>query len=1130
MQCPRCQVENPPETRFCGQCAASLAAVCTSCGASNPGDNKFCGQCAGPLGRPAEPRFSSPESYTPKHLAEKILTSKRALEGERKQVTVLFADLKGSMELLADRDPEEARKLLDPVLERMMEAVHRYEGTVNQVMGDGIMALFGAPLAHEDHAVRACYAALRMQQSVRAYADEVFRTHGLPVQIRIGLNSGEVVVRTIGSDLRMDYTAVGQTTHLAARMEQLATPGTILLTPETLKLAEGYVSVAARGPVPVKGLSDPLDVYEMTGVGPARTRLQVATTGRGLTRFVGREAELEQLRRSLELAAKGRGQVAALVGEAGVGKSRLFYELTHSHRTHGWLVLESGAASYAKAASYLPVSDLLRAYFKIGDPDNQREIREKVTGKLLALDRALEPTLPAVLSLLDVPTDDLTWESLEPRERRQRTLDAVKRLLLHESRVQPLAVVFEDLHWIDAETQAVLDAVVESLPAARVLLLVNYRPEYGHGWGSKTYYSQLRLDALPPETADDLLRGLLGVDPALEPLKRMLTARTEGNPLFLEESVRALVETGVLAGERGAHRLAKPVEAIEVPATVQAMLAARIDRLPSEEKALLQAASAVGKDVPLELLRAVADLGEQDLPRLLARLTAAEFLYETSLFPDPEYSFKHALTHEVAYGSLLRERRRGLHAQIVEAIERLHAERLPEHVERLAHHALRGEVWAKALAYLRQAGLRAIARSAHREAIANLEEALAAMRHLAESRETTVLAVDLRLELAFALAQSARYADILQRMREAEPLAESLDDRIRLCQVLLRMSQALRLTGDYGDALRVGHRAVAVADELGDPFLRSGTRHRLGQIYFSVGEYPRAVELLRGSVDLLGELAGIGDELGYVRGVGPHAWLGYGLAFLGEFKEAILLGRQALRLAESGARPGDLIVALGALGSIYLAKGDHHEVVPVLERGLALCRSWGILDWSPTITSGLAAAYAREGRLAEAIALHQRAAEEEARGTQGTPTTGVLRLAETYLVADRVDDARACAERALSLSRTAGERSSEARALRLLGEVDARGDSSGVDRSERHFREALTRSEELSLRPLVAHCHLGLGTLYRRSGKRMRAQEHLTTATTLYREMDMRFWLEKAEAEKTLTAAPPTESQPTTGD
>src|SRR5262245_48737770 len=382
VKCARCQADNPTGMRFCGQCAAPLAAVCSSCGANNPPESKFCGQCGAPLTTVAEPRFQSPEVYTPKHLAERILTSKSGLEGERKQVTVLFADLKGSMELLADRDPEEARRILDPVLERMMDAVHRYEGTVNQVMGDGIMALFGAPLAHEDHAVRACYAALRMQDAVRRYSDELRRAQGVEVQIRVGLNSGEVVVRAIGSDLRMDYTAVGQTTHLAARMEQLATPGTARLTGETLRLAEGYVEVRSLGPIPVKGLADPVEIFELTGAGQARTRLQAAAL-RGLTRFVGRDAEIEHLRRVLGQAGAGHGQVAALVGEAGVGKSRLTYEFTHSHRVQDWLILEASSVFYGKATSYLPVIDVLKGYFKIVDRDRHREMRDKVMGRVL---------------------------------------------------------------------------------------------------------------------------------------------------------------------------------------------------------------------------------------------------------------------------------------------------------------------------------------------------------------------------------------------------------------------------------------------------------------------------------------------------------------------------------------------------------------------------------------------------------------------------------------------------------------------------------------------------------------------------------------------------------------------------
>jgi len=684
MKCSRCQQDNPPHARFCLGCGARLELICASCGAELPGGARYCLQCGNaviagtgaPVGAPA------PETYTPKHLAEKILTSKTALEGERKQVTVLFADLKGSMELLAERDPEEARKLLDPVLEHLMEAVHHYEGTVNQVMGDGIMALFGAPLAHEDHAVRACYAALRMQDSVKRYAEVVQRSAGVPIQIRVGLNSGEVVVRSIGSDLHMDYTAVGQTVHLAARMEQMAMAGSILLTADALRFAEGFVEVKPLGPVNVKGLSEPVEVYEVTGAGSVRTRLQVATR-RGLTRFVGRDAEFEQLGRSQQLAGRGHGQVAAIVGEAGVGKSRLVYEFTHSHRTQSWLTLEAASVSYGKATSYLPVIDLLKAYFKIQDRDDLREIREKVTGKLLTLDRALERILTALLALLDVPADDPAWQTLDPEQRRQRTLDAVKGLLLREAHEQPLLVIFEDLHWVDGETQAFLDTLVEGLGSARLLLLVNYRPEYQHAWGSKTYYTQMRLDVLPAESAGELLDALLGEDPGLTPLKQLLVKR--GNPFFLEETVWTLVETKALVGERGRYRLTQPVQAIQVPATVQTMLAARIDRLAPDDKRLLQVASVVGKDVPFALLRAVAELPDDALRRGLDHLQAAEFVYEAGLFPDLEYTFKHALTHEVTYGGLLQDRRRALHARIVDAIETLHRDRLGEHFERLAH-------------------------------------------------------------------------------------------------------------------------------------------------------------------------------------------------------------------------------------------------------------------------------------------------------------------------------------------------------------------------------------------------------------------------------------------------------------
>jgi predicted ATPase/class 3 adenylate cyclase len=1012
------------------------------------------------------------------------------------------------MELLADRDPEEARKLLDPVIERMLEAVHRYEGTVNQVMGDGIMALFGAPLAHEDHGVRACYAALRMQESVKQYSEGVRRSHGIEVQIRVGLNSGEVVVRSIGSDLRMDYTAVGQTTHLAARMEQLATPGTIRLTADTLRLAEGYVQVKSLGPVPVRGLAESLEVYELIGAGTARTRLQ-AEALRGLTRFVGRDAEVEHLRRVLGQAGAGHGQVVAIVGEAGVGKSRLTYEFTRSHRVQNWLILEASSVSYGKATSYLPVIDLLMGYFKIGDRDDHREIRAKILGRVLALDRALEPLLLPLLALLDVPVEDATWQTLDPPQRRRRTLDAVKRLLLRESQVQPLLVVFEDLHWVDGETQALLDSLVDSLGSARLLLLVNYRPEYQHGWGSKTAYSQMRLDTLPAESAGELLEALLGDDPGLAALKQLLVKR--GNPFFLEETVRTLVETKALDGSRGRYRLMRPLQALQVPSTVQTILAARVDRLSAEDKRLLQTASVVGKDVPFALLQAIAGLPDEALREGLNRLQAAEFVYETGLFPDLEYTFKHALTHEVTYGSLLHDRRRELHARIVEAFETLYRDRFDEQVERLAHHALQGQVRDKAVHYLRQAGLRAMARGANREAIAHLEQALGALRRLSETRETTALTIDVRLDLRNALVPLGDRARIREHLHEAEVLARTLGDPHRLGRVTNFMVNQCLATGDYDAAVKFGQEALGIAHTLGDRSIEVVATYFLGQTHIARGEFSEAATLFELNVALQGDLLYERFGTSGIASATSGACLADVLSQLGRFDEAIAHAEAAVRTAEAADHPFTLYFGLCDLGRAHLRRGDLSRATRILERGLDLCRTWQFVVGTSIVAAALGAAYALASRAEEALPLVTGAVEEFRRRENHTWPAFILQWAGmSYLSAGRIDEAANHASEALALTRRIGARASEAHALCLAGDVAL---TAGAGDPEPHYREALALAGELGMRPLVAHCHLGLGKLYRRTNNRERAREHLTTATTMYREMGMTYWLEKAEAE-----------------
>jgi class 3 adenylate cyclase/tetratricopeptide (TPR) repeat protein len=1059
---------------------------------------------------PAPATAPTPLAYTPPYLVEKILTTRSVLEGERKQVTVLFADLKGSLELiLADRDPEEARQLLDPVLERMMAAVHRYEGTVNQVMGDGIMALFGAPIAHEDHAVRACYAALAMQAAVKQYATQVQRSHGVPVQIRVGLHAGEVVVRAIGSDLHMDYTAVGQTTHLAARMEQMAVPGSILLTQAVRSLAEAYVQVTPLGPVSVKGLAAPVAVFELIRASGIRRRLQ-ATVARGLTRFVGRDPELVALVQALERAGAGHGQVVAVVGEAGMGKSRLVYEFVHSPHLTTWRVLESAAVSYGKSTPYLPVIDMLKRYVHVEEHDDLRTVRAKVTGQVLTLDEALQATTPALLWLLDAVPEDSPFLQLDPPQRRQRALDAFKRLLLRESQVQPLVLVFEDLHWIDSETQSLLDSLVASLPTARLLLLVNYRPEYQHAWGSKTSYTQLRLDPLPAVSVDEFLRALLGDDASLQPLIPLLMARTEGNPFFLEESVRTLVETGVLVGERGTYRLGPTPPTIQVPATVQAVLAARIDRVSPDEKRLLQTAAVIGTDVPFTLLQAIADLPEDALHRGMAHLQAAEFLYETRLFPDQAYTFKHALTHEVTYSSLLLERRRVLHARIVAALEVLAGERVADQVDRLAHHALRGEVWDKAVTYCQQAGARADDRAAFREAVAHFEQALEALAHLPEHGDTRVLAIELRLALERPLTALGEFGRRLALLGEAEALARALDDRARRGRVLAGMARILRITGDHGVARVAGQQALALAVELGESALQMPASHNLALVYYAIGDFSRTAKLLGRNVEAADRESGTRSVVFRIE---SRAWLARTLGQLGAFAEGRRHGEEALRLATREGRGQTPLVAHGCLGLLYIAQGDVAHAVRVLDQALALCRASGERAWLPAIVTGLGFSSALQGCLAEGRALLEE-------GISVTIRTGALEghgrrvawLSEVCRLAGHGAEAWQHARQALALARQQQARGDEALALHQLGVVQAHAAPPNAAQVEAHYQQALALADELGMRPLQAHCHRGLGTLYAMIGQREQARTALSMAMEMYQSMDMRFWLPETEA------------------
>jgi class 3 adenylate cyclase/tetratricopeptide (TPR) repeat protein len=1092
--CPRCQRETPPDALFCPQCGARLPRA-------NAADVRAAVQAA--VSRADSP----PEG------AERPRPGGPGRDGERKHVTVLFADLKSSMELLADRDPEEAQKLLDPLLEYMMEAVHRYQGTVNQVMGDGIMALFGAPLAHEDHAVRACYAALRMQEAVTRYGDEVQRTHGVPLQVRVGLNSGETVVRAMGSDLHTNYAAVGQTVHLAARMEQMAKPGSILAAADTVRLARGWVEVKPLGPVMVRGLETPVEVYEIVGAPAARSRLQ-ASAARGLTRFVGRRAELDALRQNLASMGDGHGRVVALVGEAGVGKSRLLSEFARAAAAEGSLVLESGSRAYGTATAFRPGIEILRRYFKIEPGDEPRTVREKVTGKVLMLDRALEDTITPLLGMLQSLPATEPFLSRPPAERREQAAAAVLRLMHRESQVQPLVLVFEDMHWASPETQRSLDLVVNVLPPA-IMIIVSYRPTYDDGWSGRPHYTRLRIDPLPAAAAGDFLDALVGDAPELAPLKKLLIGRTDGNPLFLEECVRTLVETHVLLGRRGSYRVTAAPADLEIPATVQTLLAARIDRLPPREKRLLQCAAVIGEDGPVRLLAEISDLPEEALRETLVHLEQSELLQTKA----EQFRFRHSLTHAVTYETLLHDRRCQLHGAIALALERLYADRLDEQLDRLGHHAFAGELWDKAVVYLHRAGVRSLAHFAGREATAYLEQALMALRYLAETPEAMRQGVDIRLELRNALLPYGQQREIFVHLGEARRLAEALADGPRLGRVLASLSNHYWNMGEADLAIEAGREALAIAERTGALDLQIVGNFSMGGAHRARGDYRETVEYMRRVVALL-DLDGTYEYFGQhgLPAVLARSHLVWSLAELGQFADAVATAEQSVDIAEVSQHAYTVAHAHLGLGGVFIRQGRFAEAIPVLERGLAASARAPLLY--PPLAVDLGMAMAHAGRVDEGRALVEGGvARARALGRVGRLSLLVTHLGTVSRLGGRTGAAGELAREALHLAVTRKERGNQVYALWLLGGLAAGEGPAARARSEDHLRRAAALADELGMRPLRARCLLALGLVAREAGDRAAARDLLGQAAMLLRDMDMAFWL--APAEEALAALAP---------
>jgi class 3 adenylate cyclase len=1082
MRCTTCGIDNAAGSRFCNQCATPLSRACPKCAHLNAPDAKFCAECAEALTSDVSKSTARTSSTSSVRVAPEQ-TDSQVADGERKTVTALFADIKGSMDLMEDLDPEEARAIVDPALKLMIDAVHRYGGYIVQSTGDGVFSLFGAPVAHEDHPQRALFSALRMQDDIKRYAEKLRAEKGVNLQVRVGVNTGEVVVRSIKTDAEhTEYTPIGHSTSLASRLQALAAPGSIAISETVRKLVEGYFALKALGPARIKGVSEPVNVYEVTGLGPLRTRLQRAA-GRGYTKFVGREREMDAMKAAAEQAKAGHGQIVAAMAEPGIGKSRLIFEFKAVSQS-GWMVLEAFSVSHGKASAFLPVIDLLHGYFKLTSSDDPRARREKVAGKIVILDPALNDALPYLYSLLGIAVEPDPLAQMDAQARKRRTLDAIKRSLIRESLNQPLMVIFEDLHWIDDETQAFLNLLADSIGTAKILLLVNYRPEYSHQWGSKTYYTQLRLDPLGKESAEEMLSSLLGDGKDLIPLTRLIIEKTEGNPFFMEETVEVLLDDGALV-RNGTIKLVKPLAELKIPPTVQAILASRIDRLPPDEKDLLQTLAVIGREFPFGLIKSVVAKSDDELNRMLQALQLAEFIYEQPATGDVEYIFKHALTQEVAYNSMLLERRKLLHGWTGAAIEALAASRIDDHLTELAHHYGHSSNTEKAVEYLDRLGLQAMTRGALKESELYYKQAIAALSTTPETPERINREFNLQYALWRVLLYTSGYStgETAQASRRARELSEKIGNPEQLFIGLSAAWTSALGLGEITAAQQIADQMLEIAGRTGDSFALAVAHQSQGWSLSARGDIVGGSQHFQSSIASFNEADfpadTINPRIGALCGLSLNSW------HLGMADTARAQIHEVISSTESLKRPVSLGLPLVIACALYIYLREPENLQKTAEALFTIATEQQIPEYAAIAATYGGWAMAEHGRTEEGIRLIRDSLATP--GNRSALPGLLIALSEAHARAGQLEEALAAIEQAFT---AVGEQQILLPGvLWQRGEVHQRcGDEPGADRN---FRETIAVARRIGSKAFELRATMSLARLLAKQGKRDEARTML---------------------------------------
>jgi len=896
MKCQQCDFDNPDGMKFCGECGATLDLVCPGCDFLNPSSFKFCGNCGHNFTPSSEPPSKEPffddkmtkiQKYLPEGLAQKILAQRDKIEGERKQVTVMFCDMAGFTALIDSIGPEIGYSIMDQIYEILIHNVHEYQGTVNEMTGDGIMALFGAPIALEDAPQRAIRSSLAIHRAMAKFSEKVEQKEISTIKMRVGINTGPVVVGTLGNDLRVEFKAVGDTVNLASRIESLAEPGSTYVAEDTFKLTEGFFRFEAIGKKIVKGKKEPILIYRVIASSSSRTRFDVSAE-RGLAPLVGRERELEILMDGFKMAKEGRGQAFSIVSEAGVGKSRLLYEFRKKLSSEDVMFLEGRCLSFSGGVAYHPIIDILKANLDIAEGDKDSTIKEKAIKGLKILDIDETTILPYLLELLSVKDSGFDKIKMSPDATKDRIMEMIKLFTLKGSKIRPVITAYEDLHWADKSSEEVLRLILESIPGARVLMIFTYRPEFVHTWGGKSYHNQMNLNRLSNRESLELVKNLLGTEKIDIELEDLILEKTEGVPYFIEEFVKSLNDLKMVERKHNTCCLAKNMEDVTIPSTIQGVIMARVDALPEAAKGILQTGSVIEREFTYELIKHVTNISEKELLSCLSVLKDSELLYERGIFPESTYIFKHALTRDVVYESILTNKRKNLHEKIGNAVEELYANRIEQKYELLAHHYGNAECWDKAVSYARLAAEKAHKLSQFQQAIQFYDRATDWLLKLPESKTQMENLVDIRLEICWSNIGLGQFDKVAEIALKAETAAKTLGDRTRLGIAYLGIGTAYVYRGNFEKTEHYAKQAIKYLEGTREERSLAIANLVLGACYIGQGLWCKSEPCFSNTIKIYEEL-GLKSE--YVMGWNALPYtivcgqLGYNLATMGKVQE-----------------------------------------------------------------------------------------------------------------------------------------------------------------------------------------------------------------------------------------------------